>query len=259
MKFCSALFFAALLFPLSSALAQESDDIRLRVGLGVQSRPEFIGADKNAWAPLWDLAIKRGTDPFEFEAPDDSFDIGLFSKRGFSIGPVANIQNGRKESEIDAPLGKVSTTVEAGAFSQYEVSDSIRLRAELRKGIGGHEGMVASIGGDYYWRDGDRYLFSIGPRLLLSDARYQRAWFGVGAEASVASGLPEYRPGGGLHAIAGTSGLTYQLNRDFGLFGFARYERLVGDAGQSPIVRELGSKSQVSGGLGLTYTFTIKR
>jgi outer membrane protein len=117
MKFCSALFFAALLFPLSSALAQESDDIRLRVGLGVQSRPEFIGADKNAWAPLWDLAIKRGTDPFEFEAPDDSFDIRLFSKRGFSIGPVANIQNGRKESEIDAPLGKVSATVEAGAFS----------------------------------------------------------------------------------------------------------------------------------------------
>jgi outer membrane protein len=133
------------------------------------------------------------------------------------------------------------------------------LRAELRKGIGGHEGMVASIGGDYYWRDGDRYLFSIGPRLLLSDARYQRAWFGGSAEASVASGLPEYRPGGGLHAIAGTSGLTFQLNRDFGLFGFARYERLVGDAGRSPIVRELGSKSQVSGGLGLTYTFTIKR
>lgn len=259
MKFCSTLFSAALLFPLSPALAQESEDIRLRVGLGVQSRPEFIGADKNGWAPLWDLATKRGTDPFEFEAPDDSFDIKLFSKRGFSIGPVANIQNGRKESEIDAPLGKVPTTVEAGAFSQYEVSNSIRLRAELRKGIGGHEGMVASIGGDYYWRDGDRYLFSIGPRLLLSDARYQRAWFGVGAEASVASGLSEYRPGGGLHAVAGTSGLTYQLNRDFGLFGFARYERLVGDAGRSPIVRELGSKSQVSGGLGLTYTFTIKR
>jgi outer membrane protein len=49
------------------------------------------------------------------------------------------------------------------------------------------------------------------------------------------------------------------LNDRWGLFGFARYERLVGDAAKSPIVREFGSRNQLSGGIGLNYTFTIPR
>jgi outer membrane protein len=43
------------------------------------------------------------------------------------------------------------------------------------------------------------------------------------------------------------------------MFGFARYERLVGDAAKSPIVRDFGSRDQLSAGIGLNYTFTIKR
>lgn len=249
----------ALILPLQPALAQDSDDIRVRVGMGGQIRPEYIGADGSELAPLWDLAIRRGAGPFEFEAPDDNFDIKLISNGGFAIGPVANIQSGRRDSEVGAPVGKIPTTFEAGAFAQYEVSKSVRLRGEVRKGIGGHEGVIASIGGDYVWREGDRYVFSIGPRLLVTDGRYQRAWFGVDAETSTASGLAAYRPGGGVHALAATSGLTYQFTPRWGLFGFGRYERLVGDAAKSPIVRELGSRNQLSAGAGLTYTFTIKR
>jgi len=259
MKILFALASAALLFPLHAAIAQDSDDIRVRVGLGGQIRPEYIGADESEWAPLWDLAITRGTGPLDFEAPDDNFDIKLLSSGGFSMGPVANIQSGRKDSDVGASVGKVPTTFEAGAFAQYDLSDSIRLRGEMRRGIGGHDGFVASLGGDHVWRDGDRYVFSIGPRLLLSDARYQRAWFGVSPQVFAASGLPEYRPSSGPHAVAATSGLTYQLNSDWGLFGYARYERLVGDAAKSPIVRELGSKNQLSAGVGLTYTFAIRR
>ena len=75
----------------------------------------------------------------------------------------------------------------------------------------------------------------------------------------MASGLPVYRPGGGIHAVAAASGLSYQFNPRFGLFGYARYERLVGDAAKSPIVRDLGSRNQLSGGLGLSYTFNVKR
>jgi outer membrane protein len=42
------------------------------------------------------------------------------------------------------------------------------------------------------------------------------------------------------------------------MFGYARYERLVGDADDSPIVRsKFGSRNQLSGGLGVTYTFRM--
>ena len=137
--------------------------------------------------------------------------------------------------------------------------DSFRLRGELLKGINGHEGLIGAIGADKIWRDSDRYVFSIGPRVLFSDARYQRAYFGVTPAASLATGLAAYRPGGGVHGVAVASGVTYALNNRWGLFGYARYERLVGDAAKSPIIRELGSRNQLSGGVGLNYTFTIPR
>jgi MipA family protein len=250
---------AALLPAWGAAAAQDSPDIRVRVGLGAQLQPEFIGADSTRVAPLFHVNFARGTNEFRFTAPDDSPAFAVVSKDGFSFGPAANIQWSRRNSDVGAPVGKVRTTFEAGAFAQYEARDSFRLRAELLKGINGHDGVLGSIGADKIWRDGDRYVLSIGPRILFSDARYQRAYFGVSPAASLASGLPAYRPGSGVYAVAVASGLSHQLNSRWGFFGFARYERLVGDAAKSPIVRQLGSRNQLSGGIGLNYTFTIRR
>ena len=243
----------------SAAYAQDDNDLRVRVGLGGQLRPDYVGADSTEVAPLWDLDIARGTDEFGFEAPDYRFGIPVISTGGFSFGPAANLASKRKESDVGAPVGSVPFTFEAGAFASYEATKSIYLRAELLKGIGGHKGLVGAIGADQVWRDGDRYVFSIGPRLLFSDSRYQRAYFGVTEDAALASGLPVYRPSGGIHGVAAASGLSYQFSPRWGLFGYARYERLIGDAAKSPIVRELGSRNQLSGGIGLSYTFTIRR
>ncbi|HET9812636.1 MAG TPA: MipA/OmpV family protein [Sphingomicrobium sp.] len=248
---------AALVPAWSGAIAQDSGDTRVRVGLGAQVRPEFVGADHSEVAPLWRINIARGDEPFKFSAPDYSFGIPVVSSGGFSFGPAANIASGRKNSDLDVPVGKVKTTIEAGAFASYELPDSFYLRAEVLKGLGGHEGIVGTVGADKIWRDGDRYVFSIGPRILFSDGRYQRAYFGVSPAAALASGLPEYRPSGGIHGVAAASGISYQFDPHWGLFGYGRYERLVGDAAKSPIVRELGSRNQLSGGLGLSYTFTF--
>ena len=250
---------AAVLPAWSAASAQDAEDLRVRVGLGAQVRPDFIGADTTEVAPLWRVNIAKGAEPFNFSAPDYSFGIPLISSGGFSAGPAGNIESGRKNSDLDVPVGKVKTTVEAGAFASYELRDSFYLRGEVLKGLGGHEGLVGTLGADKIWRDGDRYVFSVGPRLLFSDSRYQRAYFGVSPDAALASGLPAYRPSGGIHGVAAASGISYQFDPRWGVFGYGRYERLVGDAAKSPIVRELGSRNQLSGGLGLSYTFTIRR
>jgi outer membrane protein len=250
---------AATLLP-SAALAQEApaaDGHRVRVGLGAKIEPEYIGADGSQVAPLFKFSIARGTNEFKFTAPDDGPSIAVVSSKGFSFGPSFNIESKRKESDVGAPVGKVKTTFEAGAFAQYEADDSWRVRADFRKGLNGHDGLVGSVGADKIWRDGDKYVFSIGPRVLWSDRKYQRAYFGVTPAATLATGLPVYRPKSGIHAVALASGLSYQFNDRFGMFGFGRYERLVGDAAKSPIVREFGSRNQFSAGVGLSYTFHV--
>lgn len=241
------------------AHAQENRDLRIRVGMGAQVRPTFTGSDKHKISPYWNFDIAHGTEPFRFEAPDDSFGIAVISRGGFSAGPAANLGRSRKDSDVGAPVGRIPATIEVGGFAQYDVSPSVRLRAELRRGLGGHKGIVGAVGVDKIWRDGDRYVFSIGPRIVYSNAQYQRAYFGVTPEVSLASGLPAYSPHGGIHAMALVSGFSYQFTPRFGLFGYARYARLVGNAAKSPVVRQLGSPNQLSGGVGLSYTFVLPR
>ena len=256
----SALIFGAVLLPAATgASAQDSNDLRVRVGLGAQVRPKFVGADNSEIAPLVNVKIARGNTPFRFSAPTDSLGIPVISSGGFSFGPAANIAGSRKEKDVGADLGKVKTTLEVGAFAEQYLTDSFRVRAELMKGVNGHKGIVGSLSADQIWRDGDKYVLSIGPHVRFSDGRYQRAYFGVTPAAALATDLPEYRPSGGVHTIGLEGTARVQFNPALGLFSFASYDRLAGDAAKSPIVRELGSRNQLSAGLGLSYTFVIRR
>lgn len=243
----------------SAAVAQDSNAYRVRVSVGARLQPKFVGSDSSGVSPIVQAKIARGTNAFRFTAPDDRFGIALVSKDGFSAGPAANLAWKRKESDVGARVGNVPLTIEAGGFVQYDLGSSLRVRGELVKGLNGHKGLVGTVGVDRIWRDGDRYVFSIGPRVLFGDARYERAYFGVSPTAAINSGLPAYRPGGGVYGVAMTSSATYQVNSQWGLFGFARYERLTGDAARSPIVRDLGSRNQLSGGVGVSYTFVVHR
>ena len=53
------------------------------------------------------------------------------------------------------------------------------------------------------------------------------------------------------------TGLTYKLDRHWGLYGWAGYDRLIEDAADSPIVRAFGSRDQFSAGFAIIYEFDI--
>lgn len=244
----------AAVLPISEAGAETW---RVRVGAGAEVRPEYPGADSMEIAPHPEFSVARGDNPFGLGAPDDSFDIELISTGGFSGGPAAALSQPRADSDVGSPVGDVSRTIEVGGFVQYFVGESFRLRAEVRQALGGHDGLVGHVGADYVARDADRWTFSIGPRVRFADSDYMESYFGVRPEVSILTLLPVYDPDGGVKSLGAASGFTYSLGGPFGLFGFARYDRLVGDAKDSPIVRQFGSPNQFSAGLGLSYTFSL--
>lgn len=243
-----------LSFP-APAAAQEGSGRRIRVGAGAQVVPQFPGSEDFQVQPLFSFSVARRGQTFAFEAPDESFGFNLLKREGLGIGPAVSFQNKRKNSDVGLPIGKVGFTVEAGGFVQYMFAEKFRLRAEARKGVNGHEGFIGDVSADFILRDGDAYVVSIGPRVTITDSKYQRAYFGVTPAQSAATGLPVYRPGGGVQSVGGAAGAFYELGGRVGLFGYAAYDRLIDDAADSPIVRGLGSRDQFSGGLGLTYTF----
>ncbi|QPQ55067.1 MipA/OmpV family protein [Allosphingosinicella flava] len=217
--------------------------------------PSYPGADDVSFRPLWDIGRARGEEVFGFEAPDESFGIPLISTNRLEIGPVLNYEGSRKPDEVGVPLDKVKATFEAGLSADYYLTDSFRLRGEARRGLGGHDGWIGVASADYVLRDGDSYLFSIGPRLTVANARYHRAYFGVKPDESAATGLSPYRPDGGIQAAGVSASFLYQLTPKWGVYSYAKYDRLVGEAADSPIVHTYGSRDQFSGGLALTYTF----
>lgn len=247
---------AALLLG-TAAQAQDTPPAhRYRVALGPEVAPRYPGADSVRLQPLIDVARARGDEPFAFEAPDEGFAIPLFNRHGFAVGPAVDFQASRRAKDVGVAVPKVGFTVEAGGFVQYQLAPAIRLRAEARKGLGGHRGVIGELGADYVARDGDRWLFSLGPRLTLIDDRFARAYFGVTPAIAATSGLRAFTARGGLEAVGATAGALRQLTPRWGLYGYAKYERLVDDAARSPIVRGYGSRDQLSGGLALTYSFT---
>lgn len=256
-KRLSALLFvalAAVAVPASAQGRSETGEKRTRIILGPQLSPSWPGADKFSVGPYIDVSRTRESE-FEYEAPDESFGQPLVHSGKFAFGPAFAFIGKRKASDIGADLPKVGFTVEAGGFAQVSLDPSLRIRAEGRKGLSGHKGWIGEISADYIAREGDDWLFSIGPRVTLGDARYTRAYFGVTPEAAVASGLPAYDPGGGIQSVGVTAGYHRMLGRNWGIAVYGRYDRLVGDAADSPVTRQLGSRSQPSGGIALSYTF----
>lgn len=262
----AAATFLILLFPLSATSAQDSSDgekkkepKRYRVGLGAQFVPSFPGSEDFSIRPFGDFSRTRGDKPFAFEAPDENFGFAVVKAGALRIGPALNIEGSRKPSDIGAALDKVDTTFEAGAFVEYQLTPNFRTRSEVRKGLGGHDGWIGNVSADFIMRDGDRYLFSIGPRVTISNRTYHRAYFGVTPGESVATGLATYDPDGGVQAIGATTGLLFGIGPNWGIYSYAKYDRLVGDAARSPVVRQLGSRDQFSGGLALTYSWGGRR
>lgn len=253
----AALLAAAALAVPAVAEAQDDDrPWRWRVAAGPQVVPDYPGADGIVLRPFLDVSRARGDDPFRFEAADETAGLPLIQANGFAIGPSLGFEGERSRRDTDGRLPKVGFTVEAGGFVQYQPIPAIRLRGEVRHGIGGHEGLIGNLLADFVARDGDRWLIAAGPRATFTNGRYQRAYFEVRPGDAATAGLRAYRPDGGLQAVGAAISGMRQLDRRWSLHGFVKYDRLVDDPARSPIVRsDLGSRNQFSGGLALGFTF----
>jgi outer membrane protein len=249
-----------LSFAAAPATAQDSGGYTVTIGAGAQTYPKYPGADSYGINPMPIFGFRREGSPIPFQAQDDGIGFGFLGHdSAFNFGPAIRLVNKREEDDVGAAVGDVGFTVEAGGFVEVFPVRNLRLRGELRQGIGGHGGLAGDIGADLVIRDADTYIFSIGPRARWGDRDFQRAYFGVTPAVASTTGLASFAPDSGFYAVGAMAGITYKLGRNWGLRGYAGYDRLIGDAANSPIVRGFGSRDQFSGGAGLFFEFNVGR
>lgn len=253
-----AVFLLSIAAPASAQDEEAPAGRTVTLGLGAQIYPLYPGAHDYNIGPLPIFGLRRPGQPIMFQSADDGAGFGLLGYDSvINFGPTVRLQGKRDEDDVGAPVGNVGFTVEVGGFVSINPSRNFRIRAELRRGVGGHKAWLGSLGADLILRDDQNYIFSIGPRARWADNRYSDTYFGVTPAVSGATGLAALDPDGGIYAVGAIANLTHRLGRNWGFQGYAGYDRLVGDAADSPIVRAFGSRDQFSGGAGLWIEFNV--
>lgn len=244
------------LAPPAAAQEQESRGRNIMIGTGIQSIPRYPGADssKATFLPLVDTW--REGQAMTVESPDEAFGFAVLGQRnrGVAVGPAMTFAASRAADDLPG-LQKVGTGLEAGVFAEAWALPPLRLRAELRHGIGAHKALTGDLAADLVWRNGkEGAILTVGPRLRWGSGKHNRAYFGVPAPG--AAGLAPFDPGAGIYAVGAVAGLRLPLDKTFGIYSYLGYDRLTGRVADSPIVAN-GNRDQFSAGLALTYRFRI--
>lgn len=262
------LVFALTLAAAAPAFAQErsaGDGWGLIVGAGALSSPTYEGDDSSRVSILPNIQVTYG-DRF-FASVQEGIGYRVINDDALRAGPILRVKFSRDENG-DQPfaingddtadligLGDVDTSLEAGGFLDYEI-DALTFSAEARKAFTGHDGFVADLGVKWSGRDflfGPPIIWSVGPRARLVDDSYNSAYFSVNAAQSVASGLPQFDAGGGLHSYGLGATAIIPLNDAWTAVVVAGYDRLTEDAADNPLVALRGSADQASLGVFLSY------
>ena len=220
---------------------------------GAAVAPEFPGSDDYELAP--ELGFSFGSlefGRFGIGNPDPDFvQTGLGFRGSFRyVGE-------RDSSELEELRGldDVDDALELGVGLAYR-QDAYRVFGDVRYGVVGHDAFVGEIGADVFVRPTDRLTLNAGPRVFFGEDGYAREYFGVSASEATASGLDAFDAEGGALSAGLEVGARYRINDDWGVEGAVTYDRLLGDAEDSPIT-EAGSADQYGVRVGVTRRVTF--
>ncbi len=237
-----------------------TEDWYVTIGISGRVEPDYPGADSYAIRPRGIFSIAKASQLNVFRSVDDNPSIAFFDTGAFRIGAVGKLDWGRDEDASDrlTGLGDIGMGVEGGGFAEWYPFDWLRLRAELRYGVGGFSGFTGDLAADAIYTM-DRWRFAVGPRLSYAGSGYMSTYFGVTPVQSLnatllGNPLPVYDAGAGFDLVGVTGQLTYNFRNGFEAGVYGGYGYLLGDAASSPLTSD---KNQFRTGISLSYTFNI--
>lgn len=228
------------------AVAQDAqNEVSFRLGVGPKIAPGYFGdADQDARAG------------FKFSI--ESVKIGAVSREpgqasGLGFGGSVRYIRGRDADDFEelAGLETIDPSLELGGKVKY-AAQNYEVFASLRYGAIGHKAFVSEIGGDLIYRPADNIRLTVGPRFLWGDDDYANTYFGVTTDSS--STFDEFEASSGMISSGADLEAIYEVNDNWQVVGTVTYDKLRGDAANSPITK---SNEQISTQIVLTRKITF--
>ncbi len=235
-------------------------DWYLTLGGSAIAQNKFEGSKDVAFnvAPIISLG-KVGPEA-RFSSRNDNISFALLDKGSFRAGVAGKLISGRDSDKHDETRGldDVKFGGELGGFAEVYPTDWVRVRGEVRHGIRSHSGVVADLSADAFYDVNEKVRVSAGPRASFATGDYFDVYYGVNADEADASGLAEYKPGGGVKSVGFGGAINWKTTEKLTTSVFAEYSRLTGPAADSSLVKERGSKNQFMIGASATYRFDFR-
>ncbi|MBD3668392.1 MAG: MipA/OmpV family protein [Kangiella sp.] len=246
------------LVPLPSVddFTKGEDGWAFALGLGVEYESAYEGSDEFGFEaqPAGAIQWRNGDDIFYFAGETLGW-RGLRADKWLFDVAVA-FDEGREEGDSDEGyldgLGDTEEATELVLQTRYALASDWRYWLVGRV-VTGSNGNLGLFGLGY--RFGEQ-LDGTGSEINLvgvfHDSEYANNGFGITAEQSAASGLPQTNLDGGFRSIGIDYTYRYYLNENWQIFGEALYEHFSSDVQDSPIARS-DYEAEVS--IGFIYIF----
>lgn len=222
--------------PDEMALGRDGEPrLRVALGAGVAATPNFPGSDRYRLRLVPVVSARYGR--FFFGA--GGVGATLYRDSNWRLSAMLSPGGGRKESADAhlAGLGDVDRTARAGLAAAYGTG-GVATRASVATDIGGEgHGTLAKLDLFARFRAAERLVLFAGPGVSWANRQYMNTFFGINAQQSARSGLPEFEASAGANSLRLSAGAIYRVDERWGVASTASAARLTGDAADSPITQ----------------------
>ena len=235
-------------WPVSAQTADRSASQQwmFSIGAGAVLLPDYEGSDDFGISPI-PLVNVTWNDRVYLRFPDE-LGVTIYRNHGLSVSAGLGVDLGRSEDDSDdlAGLEQIDPAATARGRISYTFGP-VTTAVRVLRYLGGSDGLElgAQIGAaaplPFLAPRNDRApapRISFDASLEWSDRNAMTAYFGVAATESARSGLPQYSAEAGLKSVGSDLSLLYFITPRLLVNAFVEYDRLIGDAGDSPIVRD---------------------
>lgn len=231
------------------ALAQDAvipqvKSVAFDVAVGAWVHPTYAGSDEHETGPWLSLRNLR------INGADDG-DL----RYGFSVTPNFDTVGERDDSDDDRldGMNDIGRAYEAGVKLSYRVGETT-LYGTMRKGFGGHHGVVGEAGVKYRFNPTDKLTLWASVEAGYGSSRFNETYFGITESEAARTDFDAFDIGSGINSASARLEAHYKITEKTSLLGEVKYTRIVGDAADSPLVLD---KAQPSIRLGITRTLNF--
>lgn len=241
------------------------DNVPNIAGVGVAMLPDYQGSNDymGGVAPFFKYTPEKTEYYVLLIATELS--VNVVNHPTFRFGPVVNYRFGRNddvEDDVVKKMEEIDGAFEAGAFVGYDWKDD---KNPLHR-FGVNLQFLGDVSGEY-----NGYLISANAKYWLpvhkmaeigfiagasyADNHYMKKYFGVSQKDSDATELPVFKAGSGMRDVRVGPAVVFHFSPQWHVGIGARYQLLLEDASDSPIVKDRGDENQWIYGLAVAYAW----